>query len=88
MVMGSDTALEACCRVVQAGDTVLLLDSGVFALARPLPTLGSSVTLCALRVDVAARGLQSYADSLEVRLISDQDWVGLITSRPHTISWK
>lgn len=74
----------------QAGDTLLLIEGAVVALAclsqwsRDLP---EGIQITALKDDVIGRGLPLNALPDDVTLISDHDWVALTIQHDRVISW-
>ncbi|MEO5365230.1 MAG: sulfurtransferase complex subunit TusB [Magnetococcus sp. WYHC-3] len=64
--------LESCLRFAQDGDTVLLLEDGVFAAkagtakSDMVSEAAGRVKLCALSADLKARGITSVVDGVQV----------------------
>lgn len=88
MVLGSAAGLDDCGLYAVPGDTVLLAGAGVTLLAGSLPGLDHGIQLVALQADVSARGLERRARTAGVPLIEDREWVKLVISHVHTMSWQ
>lgn len=88
------TALADCLRAASDGDTVLLLQDGVYAaVARATApaallreAVGSGVTVAALAPDVAARGIGAGLHA-GIELVDDDGFVELTEQYPRTLSW-
>lgn len=88
------TALADCLRTASPGDTLLLLQDGVYAgvahAAGPAALLreaaANGITLYALLADVDARGL-AHRLHPGIRLVDDNGFVELTERHPRTVSW-
>ena len=82
-------AVLACQRMVDTGDTVLLLADGVMVLAeeRP-PGFGDGVDVVYNRTDIEARGLVALAAGAAVAVVADRDLPPLLRRHRHCVSWK
>lgn len=88
------TALADCLRVVASGDSLLLLQEGVYAAvahaATPAALLreaaAAGVALNALAADVAARGLTGRLHP-GIALVDDDGFVALTERHARTASW-
>lgn len=86
----SSDALESCLRMVSEGDTVLLIEDGVYAaLGKGKFTdklRRSAATFLALAADVSARGLEgSLIDTIDT--VDYAGFVRLTASHQHVVSW-
>jgi tRNA 2-thiouridine synthesizing protein B len=83
-------ALESCLRVAGRGDTILLIEDGVYAALNKgkfanLPQQ-SAATFLALAADVSARGLDgALIDSIDT--VDYAGFVRLTANHQHVISW-
>jgi tRNA 2-thiouridine synthesizing protein B len=84
----SNTALLAdCLRACSSGDTLLLIEDGVYCAQAGQPLhLPAGVTACVLAADVAARGLGSRLDA-SIRQVDDAGFVQLCCDHARVISW-
>lgn len=88
------SALADCLRVAASGDTLLLLQDGVYAAVAqaPVPSAllreaaATGVGLYALLPDIDARGLAGRLHP-GFRLVDDNGFVELTERHPRTISW-
>lgn len=88
------TALADCLRGATPGDTLLLLQDGVYAAVAhaPMPALllreaaANGIGLYALLPDVDARGLAGRLHP-GFRLVDDNGFVELTERHPRTVSW-
>ncbi len=81
--------LELCLRVVNKGDSLLLIEDGVYALFEVpdiLAELIKDVSLYVLEADVLARGV-SNRNELEIELVDYQGFVSLTETNEKTLSW-
>ena len=69
-------------------DSVLLADRGVQLLASGSPGMTNTQSWFALTADVEARGLQAFAAQSGIDLISDEDWIELVSRHEQVLSWK
>lgn len=91
LVLGAgDEALDSCRRCCDPGDSILFLDAGVMHLLTSGPGIvGEHVqSICFAGADVDARGLGKMAHDAGVRLLSDQEFPGLLADHDHCLSWK
>ena len=86
---GIGTALADCIRTCSAGDSILFLEDGVYAVALPdngLSAFSDSIGLFALQADCAARGLAVQIDQ-RVRSVGYEDFVGLVARHQRCVTW-
>ncbi len=79
------SGLESCQRALQAGDTLLLIEDGVYWSLPGLPCgleLPPQVQLCALEADLQARGIASLAQPVD-----DAGFVDLCLCHERIVSW-
>lgn len=83
--------LKSCLRLLQAGDSLLLLEDGVYE-ARDYPgrdaawsDLPPDVTVYVLEPDLAARGLEPPTDN--ITCVDDAGFVQLVCDCERTVSW-
>ena len=91
LVMKPDAAVLAiCASQFRNGDSVLLLDSGVMALAGPQPVAKpfAPVEVFLAEADAAARGLLDLARSEGLRLLPDEQFADLLARHQFCLSWK
>jgi len=87
-----NNALNSCLRVIAAGDTLLLIENGVYAalantdICDSLDTLSTKCTIATLAADVAARGIANKL-SVKIDTIDDADFVELATKSTSVQSW-
>ncbi|HET6565311.1 MAG TPA: DsrH/TusB family sulfur metabolism protein [Xanthomonadales bacterium] len=82
--------LNACLQHAQAGDSVILLNTAVLLLMDPAfrDKLPENIHAYVLDADVQAHGLTGIQPSTGTELVNDDDWVGLVMSHVHCLSWK
>lgn len=81
----SDDALAACLRVVSSGDSLLLIEDGVYQAATLAQhPQASSLLLFALQEDVTARGLSLPAT---ITAIDYAQFVELVCRHRRSVSW-
>ncbi len=84
--------LETCLRFASQGSTLLLIEDGVYAAARDtavskrLQDAMKSVSICALKADVEARGMQDRVMD-GVRLVDYEGFVDLVVGHDAVQSW-
>ncbi|WP_062267557.1 sulfurtransferase complex subunit TusB [Endozoicomonas arenosclerae] len=81
--------LELCLRALNAGDSVLLLEEGVYALYEAgdvLSELLRHVAVHVLDADVLARGMTNR-DNLDIDMIDYQGFVELTETNDKVVSW-
>lgn len=95
----SSQCLADCLDRVAAGDSVILIEDGVYgincATSGTLSSLNTVVTqlktlnvgFCALRPDIEARGLQTAAADSPFIAVSDDDFVDLVCAADKVLSW-
>jgi tRNA 2-thiouridine synthesizing protein B len=90
----SADVLSSCLRTAVAGDTVLLIEDGVYACGGSqsdlllFSELDPAVRLCALQEDVQARGIKlSENVHRRIEAISYPQFVELACQHTRTISW-
>ncbi|MBY4677192.1 sulfurtransferase complex subunit TusB [Marinobacterium arenosum] len=67
------------------GDTLLLIESGVYGAAARPAELPSGCRFCALQADIEARGLK--AEQLAAEIVDDTGFVALACKHSQTLSW-
>ena len=83
---------ETCLKFAQKGSTVLLIEDGVYAAAsgtavsKQVQEAMKSVSICALRPDVEARGMQNRVMD-GVRLVDYEGFVDLVVEHNAVQSW-
>ncbi len=92
-------SLADCLDRVSAGDSVVLIEDGVYgincAASDSLSELNTVITqlraldvsFCALRPDIEARGLQTASETCPFNLLSDGDFVDLVCEANKVLSW-
>jgi tRNA 2-thiouridine synthesizing protein B len=86
------SALSTCLKFAGQGSTVLLIEDGVYAAARntavskQLQEALKSVSICALKADVEARGMQNRVMD-GVRLVDYGGFVDLVVEHDAVQSW-
>jgi len=89
----STDLFNSCLRTAVAGDTVLLIEDGVYACGAQadqllFSTLDSAVRLCALKEDLQARGIRLSENARRrIEVISYPQFVELACHHTRTISW-
>ncbi|WP_422134079.1 MULTISPECIES: sulfurtransferase complex subunit TusB [unclassified Endozoicomonas] len=81
--------LELCLRALNAGDSVLLLEEGVYALYEASDVLSDllrHVTVYVLEADVLARGITNR-DDLDIGMVDHQGFVELTEANDKVVSW-
>ncbi len=87
-----DKTLETCLKFAKQGSTVLLIEDGVYAAARDTAVAKQvqdamqRVSVCALKPDVEARGMQNRVMD-GVRLVDYGGFVDLVTEHNAVQSW-
>ncbi len=84
----SNAALLAdCLRACSSGDTLLLIEDGVYCAQTEQPlSWPADITVCALAADVAARGLNNRLSS-NIKQVDDTGFVQLCCEHARVISW-
>lgn len=84
----SNAALLAdCLRACSSGDTLLLIEDGVYCAQASLPLqLPAGVTACVLAADIAARGLNNRL-APGIKQVDDAGFVQLCCDHARVISW-
>ena len=86
------SALETCLKFARQGSAVLLIEDGVYAAARDTAVANrmqealKSVSICALKPDVEARGMQNRVMD-GVRLVDYGGFVDLVVEHNAVQSW-
>jgi tRNA 2-thiouridine synthesizing protein B len=83
-IVSRQAALASCLATAGAGDTVLLIEDGVYASTRATP---GPVSLVALEPDVRARGLAGRM-APGVGLATDARFVELVVSHQPVVTWR
>lgn len=86
----SGDAVLACRQNLQAGDSVILLDTAVLLLLDPAWQQGwpAQVPVYAGEADIRAHGLDGVQPCTGTQLINDAGWVELVMRHGHCLSWK
>jgi tRNA 2-thiouridine synthesizing protein B len=84
----SNTALLTdCLRACSSGDTLLLIEDGVYCALTEQPIAWpAGVNVCALAADITARGLDNRLAS-SISQVDDADFVQLCCEHARVISW-
>lgn len=88
-----DHALNSCLKHVKAGDSVLLIEDGVYGalsgtvMSDMVSELGANISLLALEPDVASRGIDSTKLLEGVTLIDYAGFVDLAAKTDRTQNW-
>ena len=88
----TDSSLKSCIRCSTPGQSILLIEDGVYAALNDTETsalikeLDSSVTVYALKEDLAARGILSTIMT-SIKLIDYEGFVDLTLSHSAVQSW-
>jgi tRNA 2-thiouridine synthesizing protein B len=81
----ANDALEACLRVASNGDSLLLIEDGVYQASQLVQhPLASTLQLYALEEDIAARGLSLPAT---ITPIGYAQFVELVCQHQRSVSW-
>jgi sulfur relay protein TusB/DsrH len=82
-------ARQACLANCRPGDTLLLLDAGVFQLPGAEGALaGAGVDrVCFLAADLRAHGLESVAAGAGFEVVDDTEFPELLRRHPHCVTW-
>jgi tRNA 2-thiouridine synthesizing protein B len=86
------SALETCLRFARQGSAVLLIEDGVYgavkdtAVSNQVREALKSVSICALKPDVEARGMQNRVMD-GVRLVDYEGFVDLVVEHNTVQSW-
>jgi len=95
LVRFSAEGLRDCQARLAKGDSVLLLDDGVMAIAnegrehlQAMETAEQDVSICFSAVDLEARGLSGLARAAGAVVLSDVKIVDLLQSHDFCLTWK
>lgn len=86
--------LESCLRAMQAGDSLVLINTAVLHLLEPewvqQAALGSLAdgSIYVPEADLEAHGLAHVELPGGIRVIDDVAWAGQVKSHAHCLSWK
>ncbi|HQQ64325.1 MAG TPA: sulfurtransferase complex subunit TusB [Pseudomonadales bacterium] len=86
----NSAVIDRLLRCASTGDSVLLIENGVYTLAddNALQAFhAAGLALYALQVDIDARGLQHHIISSPVTLLDDSGFVALACEHHKTVSW-
>ncbi|WP_257254554.1 MULTISPECIES: sulfurtransferase complex subunit TusB [unclassified Endozoicomonas] len=81
--------LELCLRALNPGDSVLLLEEGVYALYEASDVLSDllrHIAVYVLEADVLARGMTNR-DDLDIDMVDYQGFVELTVANDKVVSW-
>lgn len=86
----SADGLEDCRKNLQDGDTVVLLNTAVLWLLEPEwgRALPAVTIIHVLEADLDAQGMSALPLPEHCKRISDKEWVELVMSHAHCLSWK
>lgn len=85
--LNNPALLALCLRACQAGDSLLLLEDGVYCVMETkLPEQLDEVSVFALREDLEARGLQNRTEA-SITAVSMTDFVRLCCDASRVINW-
>ena len=84
-------AVESCCKAIHKGDSLILIEDGVYnatGVIHPMlaKVLDANTPVYAREADIVTRGLNDRIIS-EVQLVSDSDWVELCVASAPIVSW-
>lgn len=95
VVRSSAEGLRDCQARFTKGDSVLLLDDGVMAIAneglehlQAMETAEQDVSICFSAVDLEARGLSGLAHAASAVVLSDAEIVDLLQAHDFCLTWK
>lgn len=90
ILRSSGNALDECLACIGEGDSVVLMDTAVSALARPGAGrwLSAGVRMYCLEADLLAHGLGKAPGIQGVERVDDRGLVELICRHGHCLSWK
>lgn len=82
-------ALDTCRSQCRAGDSVLLIDSGVLQLLKPelAALLETGCRLYCLVTDLDAHGLSAATESFGAEPVDDFEFPSLLREHAHCLSW-
>lgn len=86
-------SLDACLRTAQAGNSVLLIEDGIYAamngtkVAPKLAEAMPDIEIYALGPDLAARGVAENKLITGVKVVGYEGFVDLVTSHERVQSW-
>ncbi len=80
-------AVKTCLSLALDGDSILLIEDGVYACSQLSKLDLKGLTLYALREDLLARGLSETALSDDIKMASYADFVDLVCSHQRSVSW-
>jgi sulfur relay protein TusB/DsrH len=84
----SQDVIKRCEAFAGVQDEVLFLDDGVMCLCNDSRQPGVNADSAFLSVDLQARGLLGVARKLNVRIVSDQDFVNMLRQHDVCLTWK
>lgn len=86
--LNTETKLANCLKLLAAGDSLVLIESGVALVAKVnfLPQLPTGINVLVLKSDLQARGLLATCPS-SIRVISDAEWVEVSLEADRVCSW-
>ncbi|HKX55766.1 MAG TPA: DsrH/TusB family sulfur metabolism protein [Xanthomonadales bacterium] len=86
----SGDCVRVCLAQLGAGDSLVLLNTGVLLLLDPawMHNLPEECTVYAIDADVQAHGLAEIQGSSGSVLIDDAAWARLVMMHAHCLSWK
>jgi sulfur relay protein TusB/DsrH len=91
LLFSHDTdTVRACASHCRPGDGVVLVNTAVLLVLDKDWNLflEAGVSIHALQPDVQAQGMTDVMCRSGCKMISDEDWVGLVMRYPHCLSWK
>lgn len=86
----SSDSVRDCQAQLAAGDSLVLLNTGVLVLLEParMCNFPDDCTVYAIEADMQAHGLAGVQAAMAVELIDDTGWARLVMSHAHCLSWK
>ncbi len=80
-------AMTSCMKALQSGDSILLIEDGVYASAQLSQYNIEGVSIYALREDLLARGLPTTQLPGAIQAVSYCDFVDLVCRHQRCVSW-
>jgi sulfur relay protein TusB/DsrH len=87
-------ALGDCISVISEGDSIILVGVGVTLVSTPdvifnsPESFNSGIELFVSESDASAQGMLEQAHQLNMKVLDDDQWVGLLNTHQHVLSWK
>ena len=81
------SALSSCLKVARNGDSILLIEDGVYASSQLCQSPLEGVALYALHEDLLARGLDASTLSGTIKTVDYNVFVDLVCQHQRCVSW-